>query len=226
MNIDTKSRFNALTDAEQNHIMNFLFSQITKEYVKIVSDEERGMIKFFDYHDFEYKQIDDKSGFIKRDTLIKRLTIVDYDNFTYLVDASQDPIFPTIRTNDATVFTVRFDDVADKSQVYFHYTHAFFNKGKEQETLANVCSRLSNGKAKVITREDKIKERHEHDVRHGSTATLEQYQEATSHDNLRDLYIETEEGVSEEELNYNNFSTPLWKMTNANTKYYRNSASL
>jgi hypothetical protein len=215
LHIDTKSRFNNLSDIDKENVLLFLTDRFTEEYVCIKQHED-GLITVQDYQESEFSELSDKRGYVKRDTLIKRLTIVDYDNFVYIVDASHDKVFPTIRANDATVFTVRHDDVDDKTRVYFHYSRAFYNAGKKEETLAQLCSRISNGKSKVVTREVRIKERHAHDVSHGASHNLEQYQDYTSHDNLRNLYIETEEGLTEEELNYVNFNNSLWSMTNAN----------
>ena len=61
-----------------------------------------------------------------------------------------------------------------------------------KDTLFDVVSKLSNGTAKQSTREQKIEQRHNHDVKHGSTISLEQYQNATSHTNLKQFYINVE----------------------------------
>ena len=61
-----------------------------------------------------------------------------------------------------------------------------------KDSLFDVVSKLSNGTAKQSTREQKIVERNEHDIKNGSTITLEKYQNFTAHDNLKQFYIDTE----------------------------------
>ena len=96
-----------------------------------------------------------------------------------------------------------------------------------EPTMFDIVSKLSGGTAKQVTREDKIEERHRHDVKHGSTATLDEYREATSHDNLLSQFIDLEGGLTTEELNYNCWTTPQWTMvTQGSARYYNTKSSI
>jgi hypothetical protein len=61
-----------------------------------------------------------------------------------------------------------------------------------KDTLFDVVNKLSNGTATRFTREQKIEQRYNHDVKNGSTISLEQYQNHTSHSNLKQMWIDTE----------------------------------
>lgn len=108
-------------------------------------------------------------------------------------------------------------DLDDKQSVYTEYMMSRrYTSTASKATMFDIVSKLSNGRAKLVTREDKIKQRYDHDASIGATHTLEQYQEYTQHDNLRDLYIESEESVEEHELNYND-SKAIWTMSTQGT---------
>jgi hypothetical protein len=62
-----------------------------------------------------------------------------------------------------------------------------------KDTLFDAIFNLSNGNAKQSTREQKIVERYNHDVKNGSTITLEKYQNFTSHENLKQFFIDVEQ---------------------------------
>jgi hypothetical protein len=68
--ITTKLAFQALNEAERNHISNWLFSNLTEQYVRIRQVSET--IFFDDLNECEYAELDvnAKAAFTDKQTLI------------------------------------------------------------------------------------------------------------------------------------------------------------
>jgi hypothetical protein len=157
LHINTDSKFKTLSVEDKESVLLFLQDRLTEEYVKITQYPD-GLIEFNDYQECEFQELADKDGYIKRNKLLRNIFMLDYKDFTYVVDKSLGWEH-IVTAKDGTIFSVRHDDSDNKNSVYFHYLHAFHNVGKNKETLVDVCSRVSGGKSRVVTTAQKIEER-------------------------------------------------------------------
>jgi hypothetical protein len=156
LHIDTKSRFNNLSDIDKENVLLFLEDKYTEEYVCIKQHED-GLITVQDYQESEFSELSDKRGYVKRDKLLKNIYMLDYKDFKYKVSRKQG-VAHTITVCDGTVFTVRNDESDSKDILYFYYGHAFHRTGNTERCFAEcVLDKFPN--ARITTTEQQIERR-------------------------------------------------------------------